>query len=151
MFQGLSKVVLLDLGNNNISSIENGTFAHLSSLNDLYLGGNQLEKLNAKVFHGLESLKTLYLENNKLTTLGSGVLGELPRPLEMTMIGNYLHCDRKLCWLKLEEQEKSITWLTSSYLRVAFAPQCTGTTYWKTWQCSESGEHHFHLLLSAER
>ena len=143
MFQGLKRLVLLDLNYNNINTIENGTFSDMINLNELHLQENHLKQLNAEAFLGLESLEKLYLQNNRLTALESSVLGELPHHLVMTLSGNPLQCDRKLCWLKQEEQEQSIAWLAVSFVQVDYEPQCAGTTDWKTWQCSDNGKYHF--------
>ena len=53
----------------------------------------------------------VWLYNNLLTTLPSSVFPNLPRPLDLTLGGNPLQCDRRLCWVKRGETEGWVRWI----------------------------------------
>lgn len=59
----------LDLSNNQLRSIEPGTFAHLSSLQSLVLGGNQLSFFVGAFLVGIPSLRLLDLSLNRINEL----------------------------------------------------------------------------------
>ena len=58
----LSRLVILDLGNNAIAQIQN--VAHLTVLEDLWLNNNRIETLEGTGLERLTCLTTLYLEHN---------------------------------------------------------------------------------------
>lgn len=76
-FQGLKRLIQLDLSNNLISDLPNGVFNELENLDLLNLNHNEINSLSQKVFSGLVSLKYLYLNYNNLAVLPEHVFSEL--------------------------------------------------------------------------
>ena len=77
VFDGLSSLQELSLGANQLSTLPDGMFDGLSSLQELDLGGNKLSTLPAGVFDGLSDLEWLDLGDNQLRTLPAGVFDGL--------------------------------------------------------------------------
>lgn len=68
---------LLDLVNNQITSLSNGSFANLNRLEKLYLNNNPLQNVEPGAFNGLKNLTELHMDSSKLFTLP--VLKNLPK------------------------------------------------------------------------
>lgn len=66
MFANLSKIIFLDLNNNKIENIPDGSFKYLWRLLTLNLENNVIEKISNGTFQGLTSLRTLSLGGNKI-------------------------------------------------------------------------------------
>ena len=64
---------VLDLSNNNITTLEADALVQLTSLETLNLEENKLSSVQAKNFEGLNSLTHLFLNGNLLSRLDSGV------------------------------------------------------------------------------
>ena len=84
----LGTIVVLFLDNQRITSLRNGDFSGMTSLEVLDLGGNRLRALPREVFSGLPSLKWLYLTNNQLSRLPEGVFTRLSSLNYMDLSGN---------------------------------------------------------------
>ena len=67
----------LRLNSNNLTSLPQGIFSDLTSLELLDLASNHLTTLPQGIFSGLTSLETLWLEHNSLTTLPQGIFSDL--------------------------------------------------------------------------
>ena len=151
MFNGLVAVETLNLFNNDINLIEDFTFTNMKKLKVLWLVNNALMVLDPEMFFGLDSLRTLGLFGNPLTTLPSGVFNHLPRPFELALtddnddygnhVGFPMQCDVKLCWLRQEELQGTITWYRSY-------PICTDDTEWGNSICDETGNVSLDALFS---
>ena len=89
-FAGLSSVERLYFGRNELTTLPAGVFEGLSSLESLWLIDNALTTLPAGVFEGLSSLGTLYLSDNALTTLPAGVFEGLSSLQTLWLDGNTL-------------------------------------------------------------
>ncbi|EDO47109.1 predicted protein [Nematostella vectensis] len=63
---------VLDLSNNELSVIANGTFKSLGKLKTLTLNSNRLEVVYAETFRGLRDLRYLSLRHNSIRTIGDG-------------------------------------------------------------------------------
>ncbi|ODN03674.1 Leucine-rich repeat-containing G-protein coupled receptor 4, partial [Orchesella cincta] len=72
-----SSLLLLDLVNNQITSISNGSFANLAQLEKLYLNNNPLQRVEPGAFNALKNLTELHMDSSKLFTLP--VLKNLPK------------------------------------------------------------------------
>ena len=83
----LSRITVLDLTRQSISSLKPGDFAGLTALERLFLSSNELSALPSGVFSGLTALELLRLSRNKLSTLPSGVFSGLGK-LEYLYLGN---------------------------------------------------------------
>jgi len=84
---GLGKLIDLDLGDNQLTTLEPDTFNGLSNLEKLNLHNNQLTTLDADIFNGLGNLIDLYLHNSQLTTLDADIFNGLSN-LEKLYLGN---------------------------------------------------------------
>ncbi|XP_056002892.1 leucine-rich repeat and immunoglobulin-like domain-containing nogo receptor-interacting protein 4 [Ostrea edulis] len=71
-FLGLTSLQTLDMGWNGITTMGNGTFLGLTSLQTLDLQGNGITTIGNGPFVGLTSLQTLDLRWNGITTMGNG-------------------------------------------------------------------------------
>lgn len=68
-FALMNKLDLLNLENNDISTLYTNSFRGLTDLKNLILGSNRLEKIPSGLFADMQKLTNLDLSNNKLTTL----------------------------------------------------------------------------------
>jgi Leucine-rich repeat (LRR) protein len=68
-FLNATKLQVLYLNSNNISTLAPDAFRGAPNLDYLDLGFNQLSSIDVNAFRGLLKLQQLYLQNNKLTTL----------------------------------------------------------------------------------
>ena len=137
---------------NSIFHIEDKAFSNLVKLRRLDLHYNSLGSLRPEIFSGLESLKYMHLAGNRLTMLVADVFKHLPRPLELWLSTprapptrqNVLNCDTRLCWVKVEELRKTITWTSDE-----FKPRCADGIEWDSLNCSETGHmsHYIHFIL----
>ena len=80
----------LDLGGNEISNIESGTFIGLTNLGGVDLEGNQINSLEAGVFTGLTNLEWLGLEENQINSLEVGVFAGLTNLWALGLDGNQI-------------------------------------------------------------
>lgn len=142
-FVGLPLLQKLHLEWNKISFIELGAFSGLGSLSSLFLNTNNLSNIRSGIFNGLSSLEILILQHNHLTSLSPNLFSGIPRPLTLFLsssagsarsggLGNVWNC-ASLCWLKKEQQQRSIN------IKGAAEPRCTGLLQWKDIKCSEEG------------
>lgn len=67
----------IDLSNNRIEDIENGTFLKQRLLTQLVLQDNKLTKLTPEMFHSLKALEKLHLQKNSISGLQRGVFSSL--------------------------------------------------------------------------
>lgn len=61
-----SNANVLQLGKNEISQLEERSFAGMRRLERLYLASNRIRELSDGVFAGLDKLESLYLEHNRI-------------------------------------------------------------------------------------
>jgi len=69
MLKGLKELVELDLGRNQIASLDIGALDDVTKLQVLILKNNQIAHLQEKLFQKLIFLKTLDLSGNELKIL----------------------------------------------------------------------------------
>ena len=128
LFAGQDMMEKLNLANNQIRTIEDGSFEDLSNLKILQLSHNDITNANLQpgTFHGLTSLTDLELNGNYIFNLDSNVLANLPRPLILDITENSLQCNQDLCWLQREMIEGTIqTWRFWAYqLTLELTPNC---------------------------
>ena len=135
MFIHLYKLQVLLVHYNQISTIEDNIFLSLTKLWQLHLAGNALTELRSSMFNGLKSIRLLNLDDNQLISIDSSTFSNLPRSLTLALGFNPLQCDRRLCWLKEEEERGQVKWLLwDGHL---FKPDCVEGMNWTTWNCSE--------------
>jgi len=88
VFDPLSKLLTLELGGNQMRTLEVGIFRNLSRLNRLNLWGNNLQNLTQDVFTGLTSLQFLDLSSNKLTSISADLFANMPQLRELSLPNN---------------------------------------------------------------
>ncbi|KAJ3612531.1 hypothetical protein NHX12_020803 [Muraenolepis orangiensis] len=110
-FQGMSNVIVMELGSNPLSSIELGAFADLkrvsyiriadtniteipkglpSSLSELHLDSNKISKVMADSFKGMRNLAKLGLGYNEISMVENGTLANVPHMRELHLDNNAL-------------------------------------------------------------
>ncbi|XP_072413292.1 slit homolog 1 protein-like isoform X2 [Chiloscyllium punctatum] len=67
LFRKLPQLRKINLSNNKIVEIEDGTFEGASSVSELHLTANQLDSIRSGMFRGLDGLRTLMLRNNRIS------------------------------------------------------------------------------------
>ncbi|XP_027012169.2 SLIT and NTRK-like protein 1 [Tachysurus fulvidraco] len=87
--RGYTNLNLLDLGGNNIKTIENGTFQNLSELRWLYMDKNYLDTVMPDMFVGLQNLEYLSLEYNDIQLIIAGAFSPMPN-LRVLFLNNNL-------------------------------------------------------------
>jgi hypothetical protein len=80
----------LELGFNEISSIELGDFDGLTNLKVLFLWGNQLSSIESGGFDGLTNLEVLDLCGNQLSSIESGAFNGLTNLSELWLAENQI-------------------------------------------------------------
>ncbi|XP_067272516.1 slit homolog 1b isoform X2 [Pseudorasbora parva] len=93
------RLQLVDLSNNNISSLSNSSFANMSQLTTLILSYNALRCIPARVFRGLASLRLLSLHGNDISELHQEVFSDAASLSHLAIGANPLYCDCRLRWL----------------------------------------------------
>ena len=84
-FTGMHSLEMLYLGNNNIHTIEPGSFP--LSLKILNLTGNKLRTINTQ-FNNLNSLEYLVITHNHITDFAKGALKNLPNLITLNLCHN---------------------------------------------------------------
>lgn len=88
VFDPLSNLLTLELGGNQMRTLEVGIFRNLSRLYRLNLWGNNLQNLTQDVFTGLSSLQFLDLSSNKLTSISADLFANMPQLRELFLPNN---------------------------------------------------------------
>ncbi|XP_019620498.1 PREDICTED: leucine-rich repeat transmembrane neuronal protein 2-like isoform X2 [Branchiostoma belcheri] len=89
-FSRYRSLTTLDLGFNQISMIHNKTFHNLTDLTRLDLNNNQLTNLTAGMFVGLGHLRYLWIQNNQLTWLPAHTFVGLGNLWRLSLSSNQL-------------------------------------------------------------
>lgn len=77
--RSLNKLKTLDMGDNQLVTLNNQSFAGLTNLYGLRLAGNQIEKFESSLFSPIPDLQALNLANNKLSHLDQGVFNSITK------------------------------------------------------------------------
>lgn len=124
----LRKLRTLDLGNNNVSKIDNDSFVGLDELYGLRLVDNKLENVSREAFASLPSLQVLNLANNLIRHVEQSAFASNPVLRAIRLDGNQLTeirgtftslsslvwlnvSDNKLLWFDYSHLPSSIEWL----------------------------------------
>ncbi|XP_029467125.1 vacuolar protein sorting-associated protein 51 homolog isoform X4 [Rhinatrema bivittatum] len=104
IFQGLDKLISLNLSKTYLSFLPENLFQGLQSLQTLDLSGNIIVSLPENLFQDLRSLKVLRLNDNNFVTLTPSTLDMLPSLalLDLTDTSFVCHCGLKdfVIWLQ---------------------------------------------------
>lgn len=144
-FRGLHKLYHLFFYRNDLFSLSALTFKHLPQIGYLFLSHNSISQIDYDAFWGLTKLEQVTIYGNKLTTIQSKWFQNQVRPLVLGASDPRRHqgdipwsaCE-KMCWLKQEEEAKTIRWYESE--EGVFIPQCAGNVDWNTLNCSLFGK-----------
>nr|XP_021331538.1 slit homolog 2 protein isoform X15 [Danio rerio] len=110
-------LTLIDLSNNQISTLSNHSFSNMSELLTLILSYNRLRCIPAKAFDGLKSLRLLSLHGNDIAVIPDGAFKDLSSLSHLALGANPLYCDCHMQWLS--------DWVKSGYKEPGIA-RCTG-------------------------
>ncbi|XP_074502968.1 adhesion G protein-coupled receptor A3 isoform X2 [Sebastes fasciatus] len=117
-FFGLAALEKLDLKNNLISTVEPGAFRGLLALRRLDLSNNRIGCLSPDMFLDLGSLSKLNLSGNIFSTLTVGLFTHL---VALRVLTDTLFCDCQLKWLLL--------WARSNSVRIGNDTVCVFPTH----------------------
>lgn len=92
LFEGLDRLETLDISANELTStwINRDTFSGLVRLVVLNLGHNELTRIDQNVFHGLYSLQILNLEHNIIDTIAPNAFADMKNLHALTLSHNRL-------------------------------------------------------------
>ncbi|XP_034754238.1 adhesion G protein-coupled receptor A3 [Etheostoma cragini] len=107
-FYGLAALEKLDLKNNLISTVEHGAFRGLLALRRLDLSKNRIGCLSPEIFLDLGNLSKLNLSGNIFSTLTVGLFTHLVALKVLHFSTETLFCDCQLKWLLLWARSKSM-------------------------------------------
>lgn len=86
-FNGLRRLLKIEISDCNVRNIENGTFDNLSELEELVLEWNRLAAIDVNLLRGLHSLRILDLSRNEIERIENGTFINLSK-LESLMLAN---------------------------------------------------------------
>ncbi|XP_033120139.1 protein slit-like [Anneissia japonica] len=91
----------VNLANNNILSFPTGIFQNMSSLVYLYIGNNRIIKLQNQAFVRSNRIQVIDVSNNGLTTINENVgLQNLSQLQRLNVAYNRFSCDCNLVWFR---------------------------------------------------
>ncbi|KAA0722348.1 Slit -like protein 2 protein [Triplophysa tibetana] len=123
IFKKLPQLRKINLSNNKITDIEEGTFEGASGVNELILTSNRLETVHYTMLKGLSGLRTLMLRSNKIscvnnssftglssvrllslydnliTSMSLGAFDTLHSLSTLNLLSNPFNCNCHLAWL----------------------------------------------------
>ncbi|KAM4591738.1 adhesion G protein-coupled receptor A3 isoform 2-T2 [Odontesthes bonariensis] len=107
-FYGLAALEKLDLKSNLISTVEPGAFRSLLALRRLDLSNNRIGCLSPEMFRDLSSLSKLNLSGNIFSTLTTRLFAHLVALKVLHFSTETLFCDCQLKWLLLWARHNSV-------------------------------------------
>ncbi|XP_062420394.1 slit homolog 2 protein isoform X1 [Pungitius pungitius] len=110
-------LTLIDLSNNQISTLSNHSLSNMSELLTLILSYNRLRCIPVRAFDGLKSLRLLSLHGNDISLIPEGAFKDLSSLSHLALGANPLHCDCHMQWLS--------DWVKSGYKEPGIA-RCSG-------------------------
>ena len=110
-FNDLDDLFALRLAGNNIAKLNNASFGNIPSLQLLNLASNHLEAIPQATFVGLQKLRGLRLDDNALTDL-NGIVASLGHLQWLNVSANQLE------WFDYAFIPNSLEWLDLSYNQV---------------------------------
>ena len=148
-FRNLGNLDELYLTANKLATVNGNMWLGLNSLSHLDLQFTpQMQTIPPGGLSNLPKLDLLHLHNNGLRTLTKDIFtindypdsSGHPPSLRLSLRGNPLVCDTKLCWLKKGEEEGWLRFRT--YDGIHYGPNCANNVDWTRLKlnCSESGK-----------
>ncbi|XP_067354970.1 slit homolog 2 protein isoform X5 [Channa argus] len=110
-------LTLIDLSNNQISTLSNHSLSNMSELLTLILSYNRLRCIPVRAFDGLKSLRLLSLHGNDISLIPEGAFKDLSALSHLALGANPLYCDCHMQWLS--------DWVKSGYKEPGIA-RCAG-------------------------
>uniref|UniRef100_A0A3Q0S275 Slit homolog 2 (Drosophila) n=1 Tax=Amphilophus citrinellus TaxID=61819 RepID=A0A3Q0S275_AMPCI len=110
-------LTLIDLSNNQISTLSNHSLSNMSELLTLILSYNRLRCIPERAFDGLKSLRLLSLHGNDISLIPEGAFKDLSSLSHLALGANPLYCDCHMQWLS--------DWVKSGYKEPGIA-RCAG-------------------------
>ncbi|XP_061882293.1 slit homolog 2 protein isoform X5 [Entelurus aequoreus] len=110
-------LTLIDLSNNQISTLSNHSLSNMSELLTFILSYNRLRCIPVRAFDGLKSLRLLSLHGNDISLIPEGAFKDLSSLSHLALGANPLHCDCHMQWLS--------DWVKSGYKEPGIA-RCAG-------------------------
>uniref|UniRef100_A0A3Q3W5E2 Uncharacterized protein n=1 Tax=Mola mola TaxID=94237 RepID=A0A3Q3W5E2_MOLML len=123
IFKKLPQLRKINLSNNRVTDIEEGTFEGASGVNELILTSNRLENIHHRMLKGLSGLRTLMLRSNRIscvsnssfiglssvrllslydnqiTSMNPGAFDTLHSLSTLNLLANPFNCNCHLAWL----------------------------------------------------
>uniref|UniRef100_A0A8C6T266 Slit homolog 2 (Drosophila) n=1 Tax=Neogobius melanostomus TaxID=47308 RepID=A0A8C6T266_9GOBI len=113
IFKKLPHLRKINLSNNRITDIEEGTFEGATGVNELILTSNRLENIHHRMmlrsnriscvsnssFVGLSSVRLLSLYDNQITSMNPGAFDTLHSLSTLNLLANPFNCNCHLAWL----------------------------------------------------
>ncbi|XP_071264559.1 slit homolog 2 protein isoform X2 [Salvelinus alpinus] len=110
-------LTLIDLSNNQISTLSNYSLSNMTELLTLILSYNRLRCIPVRAFDGLKSLRLLSLHGNDISVIPEGAFKDLASLSHLALGANPLYCDCRMQWLS--------DWVKSGYKEPGIA-RCAG-------------------------
>ena len=93
LFNGFTKLTILDMSNNQIIEMSDILFGGLKCLKKLYLNNNKIVSIGfnndrRKLFEGLNNLEELHLNNNKIDSIPEYAFKDLTNLMELRLDSN---------------------------------------------------------------
>eukprot|EP00052_Salpingoeca_macrocollata_P024330 m.217254 g.217254 ORF g.217254 m.217254 type:complete len:224 (+) comp22234_c0_seq21:125-796(+) len=105
---GLDSLVALDLNNNQLSSVPAGLLHNTSQLTDLYLGRNQLTAVPLDLIAANNSLIILSLLENQISSLPADLFLHYPQLQQLLLHNNNIRVVPPQLWQPLTAQDRDI-------------------------------------------
>ncbi|XP_046914205.2 slit guidance ligand [Dermatophagoides farinae] len=91
-FKRLPNLLKLDLRNNKLNEIQDGSLHGADMLQDLLLSNNQLRQISPKMFANLRNLTTLVLHDNQITCITNDTFADLENLRYLSLNDNKIRC-----------------------------------------------------------
>lgn len=98
LFNLLPSLNTLNMSQNFISVIEEGSFEGARTITILDLSHNSLSTIRGRLLRGLDGLTTLYLHNNNIHCISPGAFDMLPKLSFANILSNPIQCDCHMAW-----------------------------------------------------
>ena len=129
IFNGFTKLTLLDLSYNKLTRLNGKIFNGLINLKTLYLNNNQIETCcdQDKLFEGLNKLEVLHLNKNKIQSIPEYEFKDLVNLLELNLESNCIRSIHYESLIGLKKLNKlNIKWNCIAFISADALQGCDG-------------------------